>query len=97
MASTYKPHQFYCAHPVAPTCRKGFVSQGAYVRHRNAVHSTLQRPSRPCQHPFQEGNSNPEGGSEGNLGAEMPPQGSYFTVHSVLDGMMVQLFRSSHK
>ena len=67
------------------------------MRHRNAVHSTLQRPSRPHQHPFQEGNSNPEGGSEGNLGAEMPPQGSYFTVHSVLDGMMVQLFRSSHK
>ena len=91
MASIYKPHQFYCAHPVAPSCQRGFVSQGAYVRHRNAVHSTLQRPSQPCQHPFQSlENSNPVvGGSEGNLGAQMPPQGSYFTVHPVLDGMMV--------
>jgi len=97
MASTYKPHQFYCAHPVAPSCRRGFVSQGAYVRHRNAVHTTLQRPSRPRQHPFQGGNSNSEGGSsEGNLGAQGHPQGSYyFTIHPVLDGMMVQLCKST--
>ena len=95
MAPTYKPHQFYCAHPVVPSCRTGFVSQGAYVQHRNAIHSPLQRPSRPHQHPFQRVNSNPEGGSEGNLGAQMPPQGSYFTVHPVLDGAIIQLFRSN--
>jgi len=71
------------------------MSRGAFVRHRNVVHNTLQRQARPHQHPFQGGiSANSESGSdsEADLGEQMPPQGSYYTVHPVLDGRTVQNF-----
>ena len=60
--------------------------------HKDAAHNTLQRQAQLRLHPFQGGTStNLESGSdvEENLDEEMPPQGSYYTVHPVLDGKTV--------
>ena len=73
MALTYQPRQFYCAKPTVPSCCKGFATQAALAHHRNAFHNAHQRKTRPHLNPFQGANSE-------------PPQGSYFTVHSILDG-----------
>ena len=64
------------------------MTRGAFVRHRDAAHNTLQRQARPRLHPFQGGTSTTlESGSdvEENLEEEMP----YYTVHPVLDGKTV--------
>ena len=82
MAPTYQPRQFYCAKPIVPSCRRGFKSQAAFVQHRNAVHNTAhQTPTRPRLHPFQ---------GESVEAPQAPPQGSYYTVHPILDGRIVQ-------
>ena len=68
------------------------MTRGAFVQHRDAAHNTLQRQAQPRLHPFQGGTSTTlESGSdvEENLDEEMPPQGSYYTVHPVLDGKTV--------
>ena len=80
MASSYQPRQFYCAKPVVPSCRRGFTSQVTFMQHRNAIHNTHQRQTRPHLHPFQ---------GENVEAPQAPPQGSYYTVHPILDGMMI--------
>lgn len=54
MSSTFKPRKYYCAQPITATCRKGFVSRGGWIRHRDAVHASSKNPrARPRQHPYQ--------------------------------------------
>lgn len=54
MASTFKPRKYYCAQPVTAACRKGFTSQGGWIRNKNAVHvSSTKARARPRQHPYQ--------------------------------------------
>ena len=50
------------------------------MQHRNAFHNTHQRQTRPHLHPFQ---------GENVEAPQAPPQGSYYIVHPILDGMMI--------
>lgn len=90
-STTFKPRQYICANPIAPSCRKGFVSLTRYTEHKRTMHDPLRRNQARrnlnprLQHPkdddVDEANAESRD-SEHNA----PPKGAYYIPHPVLNG-----------
>ena len=78
----FRPRNFICTTATSAVCRRGFLSLGGLVQHRNAIHPVKANAPLPPLPP--EVVQNPVEGDDGDEGNV--PQHAYERRHPILDG-----------